>query len=164
MTDRKARIIYTKTDEAPMLATHSFQPIVTAFVKNAGIELETKDISLAARVLAVFPEYLNEEDRVNDDLFELGELVKNPDANIIKLPNISASVPQLKNAIAELQGKGFDIPDFINHPLTEEETEIAFYDEAPPPLPERPAAPTDAAGPENSSDAAPSDNPDAGSD
>ena len=102
MSDNKSKIIYTKTDEAPMLATHSLLPIINAFVKNAGVELETKDISLAARVLSAFPEYLKEEDRVNDALFELGELVKNPEANIIKLPNISASVPQLKATIEEL--------------------------------------------------------------
>ena len=124
MSDNKSKIIYTKTDEAPMLATHSFLPIVTAFVKNAGIELETKDISLAARVLAVFPEYLNEEDRVNDDLSELGDLVKNPEANIIKLPNISASVPQLKATIKELQSKGLNIPDYPELPSSEEEKKI----------------------------------------
>ena len=128
MRDNKSKIIYTKTDEAPMLATHSLLPIVSAFVKNAGVELETKDISLAARVLSVFPEYLKEEDRVNDALSELGELVKNPDANIIKLPNISASVPQLKAAIAELQSKGLNVPDYPEHPSSEEENKIqAIY-------------------------------------
>ena len=124
MSDNKSKIIYTKTDEAPMLATHSFLPIITAFVKNAGIELETKDISLAARVLAVFPEYLNEEDRVNDALSELGDLVKKPEANIIKLPNISASVPQLKATITELQSKGLNVPDYPELPSSDEEKKI----------------------------------------
>ena len=124
MSENKSKIIYTITDEAPMLATHSFLPIVTAFVKNAGIELETKDISLAARVLAVFPEYLNEEDRVNDTLSELGDLVKKPEANIIKLPNISASVPQLKATIKELQSKGLNVPDYPELPNSEEEKKI----------------------------------------
>ena len=124
MSYNKSKIIYTKTDEAPMLATHSLLPIVNAFVKNAGVELETKDISLAARVLSVFPEYLKEEDRVNDALFELGEIVKNPEANIIKLPNISASVPQLKATIAELQSKGLNVPDYPEKPSSEEENKI----------------------------------------
>ena len=124
MSDNKSKIIYTKTDEAPMLATHSLLPIVNAFLKNAGVELETKDISLAARVLSVFPEYLKEEDRVNDALSELGELVKNSEANIIKLPNISASVPQLKATIAELQSKGLDVPDYPENPSSEEENKI----------------------------------------
>ena len=128
MRDNKSKIIYTKTDEAPMLATHSLLPIVSAFVKNAGVELETKDISLAARVLSVFPEYLKEEDRVNDALSELGELVKNPEANIIKLPNISASVPQLKATIEELQSKGLNVPDYPENPSSEEENKIqAIY-------------------------------------
>ena len=100
MSDNKSKIIYTKTDEGSYLwLHHSLLPIVNAFVKNAGVELETKDISLASRVLSVFPEYLKEEDRVNDALSELGELVKNPEINIIKLPNISSSVPQLKATI-----------------------------------------------------------------
>ena len=124
MSDNKSKIIYTKTDEAPMLATHSLLPIINAFVKNAGVELETKDISLAARVLSAFPEYLKEEDRVNDALFELGELVKKPEANIIKLPNISASVPQLKATIEELQSKGLNVPDYPENPSSEEENKI----------------------------------------
>ena len=124
MSDNKSKIIYTKTDEAPMLATHSLLPIINAFVKNAGVELETKDISLAARVLSAFPEYLKEEDRVNDALFELGELVKSPEANIIKLPNISASVPQLKATIEELQSKGLNVPDYPENPSSEEENKI----------------------------------------
>ncbi|MBT6964767.1 MAG: NADP-dependent isocitrate dehydrogenase, partial [Flavobacteriales bacterium] len=106
MSDKRSKIIYTKTDEAPMLATHSLLPIVNAFTAKAGVEVETKDISLAARVLALFPEYLEENQRVNDALAELGELVKKPEANIIKLPNISASVPQLVATIKELQAKG----------------------------------------------------------
>ena len=112
MSNQKSKIIYTKTDEAPFLATHSLLPIVERFAAKAGIEIETKDISLAARVLAVFPEYLNENQRVNDALAELGEMVKTPDANIIKLPNISASVPQLTATIEELQIKGFAIPNY----------------------------------------------------
>ena len=109
---QKATIIYTKTDEAPALATHSFLPIAKAFVKNSNIDMDTKDISLAARILALFPERLNENQKVEDALATLGELVKKPEANIIKLPNISASVPQLKSAIKELQEAGFNIPDF----------------------------------------------------
>ncbi len=124
MSDEKSKIIYTKTDEAPMLATHSFLPIVNAFVKNADVEIETKDISLAARVLALFPEYLEENQRVNDALSELGELVRNPEANIIKLPNISASVPQLVSTIKELQVKGFNIPNYPADAKTDEEKEV----------------------------------------
>jgi len=96
------KIYYTKTDEAPALATQSFLPIVKAFTKPSGIEIETKDISLAGRILAVFPDYLEEGQRQSNDLEELGRMAKDPDANIIKLPNISASVPQLKEAISEL--------------------------------------------------------------
>ncbi len=124
MSDERSKIIYTNTDEAPMLATHSFLPIVNAFVKNADIEIETKDISLAARVLALFPEYLDENQRVNDALSELGELVRNPEANIIKLPNISASVPQLVSTIKELQEKGFNIPTYPADAKTDEEKEV----------------------------------------
>ena len=119
-----SKIIYTKTDEAPMLATHSLLPIVNAFASKAGVEVETKDISLAARVLSIFPEYLKEEQRVNDALAELGGLVKNPEANIIKLPNISASVPQLVAVITELQSKGFDIPSYADNPKTDKDKEI----------------------------------------
>ena len=119
-----SKIIYTKTDEAPMLATHSLLPIVNAFASKAGVEVETKDISLAARVLSIFPEYLKEEQRVNDALSELGGLVKNPEANIIKLPNISASVPQLVAVITELQSKGFDIPSYPDNPKTDKDKEI----------------------------------------
>ncbi|MCB0467880.1 MAG: NADP-dependent isocitrate dehydrogenase [Aequorivita sp.] len=121
---KSSKIIYTKTDEAPALATHSFLPIVQAFTSPANIKLESRDISLAARILAVFPEFLKEEQRVSDDLAELGELAKTPEANIIKLPNISASVPQLNEAIAELQKKGFNIPDYPETATTSQEKEI----------------------------------------
>jgi len=124
MSDKRSKIIYTKTDEAPMLATHSLLPIVNAFTAKAGVEVETKDISLAARVLALFPEYLEENQRVNDALAELGELVKKPEANIIKLPNISASVPQLVSTIKELQAKGFNIPSYPAEAKTDEEKAI----------------------------------------
>ena len=118
------KIIYTKTDEAPMLATHSLLPIVNAFIEQAGVELETKDISLAARVLAIFPEYLSEDQRVEDALAELGKLVKNNQANIIKLPNISASIPQLIATIEELQSKGYNIPSYPESPHNDNEKEI----------------------------------------
>jgi len=119
----KAKIIYTKTDEAPALATHSFLPIVKVFTKAAGIAVETRDISLAGRILATFPEKLTGEQRQSDALAELGELAKTPDANIIKLPNISASVPQLTAAIDELQSQGFDIPDYPEVPKSDAERE-----------------------------------------
>ncbi|RLD25719.1 MAG: NADP-dependent isocitrate dehydrogenase, partial [Bacteroidetes bacterium] len=109
---KTAKIIYTKTDEAPALATHSLLPIVKAFTHPGNIVIETRDISLTGRIKAAFPEFLNEDQRVNDALAELGELVKQPEANIIKLPNISASTPQLISAIAELQAKGFALPDY----------------------------------------------------
>ena len=121
---KSTKIIYTKTDEAPALATHSLLPIVKAFTAPSGIDIETKDISLAGRVLANFSEYLTPEQRVNDALAELGELAKKPEANIIKLPNISASVPQLKATIAELQAKGFAIPDYPEEAETAEEKAI----------------------------------------
>ena len=125
---QKATIIYTKTDEAPALATHSFLPIAKAFVKNSDIQMETKDISLAARILALFPDRLNDNQKVEDALATLGELVKKPEANIIKLPNISASVPQLKAAIKELQSAGFDIPDFPDEIKNEEDKKtLALY-------------------------------------
>ena len=124
-----SKIIYTKTDEAPALATRSFLPIVQAFVNSSGINIETKDISLAARILAVFPDFLNEDQRVPDDLALLGELAKKPEANIIKLPNISASIPQLKDAIKELQDKGFAVPNYPNEPENDAEKDIkARYD------------------------------------
>ncbi|GEQ85821.1 isocitrate dehydrogenase, NADP-dependent [Patiriisocius marinistellae] len=121
---KTAKIIYTKTDEAPFLATHSFLPIIKAFTAPSNIDIETRDISLAARILANFPEYLNEDQRVNDALAELGALAKTPEANIIKLPNISASIPQLVSAIEELQAKGFAIPDFPEEPSNDKEKEI----------------------------------------
>ena len=120
----KSKIIYTKTDEAPLLATHSFLPIVKAFTSTVNVEIETKDISLAARILSAFPEFLKDDQKVNDALAELGVLVKLPEANIIKLPNISASIPQLKSAISELQGKGYGIPSFPDEPKTTEEKDI----------------------------------------
>jgi isocitrate dehydrogenase len=119
-----SKIIYTKTDEAPALATRSLLPIVQAFVKSSGINIETKDISLAARILASFPEFLSDNQKVSDDLSFLAELVKKPEANIIKLPNISASIPQLKDAIKELQSKGFNIPDYPNEAATAAEKDI----------------------------------------
>ena len=124
-----AKIIYTHTDEAPMLATHSFLPIVEAFASTAGVELETRDISLAGRIIATFPDYVTEEQRIGDALAELGDLAKTPEANIIKLPNISASIPQLKAAIAELQAAGYTLPDYPDNPSSDEETDIrARYD------------------------------------
>ena len=119
-----SKILYTKTDEAPALATLSLLPIVEAFTKTAGVSVETTDISVAARILAEFPDYLTEEQRVPDNLAELGKLTQDPNTNIIKLPNISASVQQLKAAIKELQSKGFAIPNFPEDPQTEEEKEI----------------------------------------
>jgi isocitrate dehydrogenase len=119
-----AKIIYTKTDEAPALATQSFLPIVKAFTAPSKIVVETRDISLAARILANFSDFLNPDQRVNDALTELGELAKKPEANIIKLPNISASVPQLNDAIKELQAKGFAIPDYPEDPTTAEDKAI----------------------------------------
>tara|TARA_R110002033_G_scaffold112361_1_gene157694 strand:+ start:3698 stop:5917 length:2220 start_codon:yes stop_codon:yes gene_type:complete len=121
---KTAKIVYTKTDEAPALATRSFLPIVKAFTESSGIVIETKDISLAARILAVFPDFLTDDQKVTDTIAELAELVKKPEANIIKLPNISASVPQLTAAIEELQGKGFKIPDYPEEPKDDTEKEI----------------------------------------
>ncbi|MEU6574791.1 NADP-dependent isocitrate dehydrogenase [Streptomyces sp. NPDC046805] len=127
MTD--STIIYTYTDEAPALATHSFLPVVQAYASQAGVAVETRDISLAGRIIAVFPEYLREDQRIADALSELGELAKTPEANIIKLPNISASIPQLKAAVAELQAKGYALPAYPDDPKTDEEREIrARYD------------------------------------
>ena len=122
-------IIYTKTDEAPALATQSLLPIIQSFASTGGINIETKDISLAARILANFPDYLTEDQKVSDALFELGELAKRPEANIIKLPNISASIPQLKGAISELQALGYKIPNYPDDPETDTEAEVkARYD------------------------------------
>ena len=124
-----AKIIYTHTDEAPLLATYSFLPIIAAYAKTAGVEVETRDISLAGRVIALFPDRLTEEQRLDDALAELGELATKPEANIIKLPNISASIPQLKATIAELQSQGYDLPAYPENPQTDEEREIrARYD------------------------------------
>ena len=119
-----SKILYTKTDEAPALATYSFLPIVKAFTAKAGIEVETRDISLAGRILATFNDFLTEDQRVVDALSELGELAKTPQANIIKLPNISASIPQLKSAIAELQAAGFAVPSYPAEPKNDEEMAI----------------------------------------
>lgn len=119
-----AKLYYTKTDEAPALATLSFLPIVKSFTETADISVETKDISLAGRIAAMFPELLTEEQQVPDDLSILGELAKTPEANIIKLPNISASIPQLKEAIEELQEKGYPLPDYPDEPKTDEEKAI----------------------------------------
>jgi len=124
-----AKIIYTHTDEAPMLATYSLLPIVEAFASTAGVDIETRDISLSGRIISVFGDYLAEDQRIDDALAELGALAKSPDANIIKLPNISASIPQLKAAIAELQGQGFALPDYPDDPSTDEEKNVrARYD------------------------------------
>ena len=119
-----ANIIYTITDEAPALATRSFLPIVKSFITSSGIEIQTKDISLAARILSTFTEFLTDDQQVEDSLAELGKLVIKPEANIIKLPNISASIPQLKAAISELQSKGFEIPNYPDTPKNEEEKSI----------------------------------------
>ncbi|MCB0478671.1 MAG: NADP-dependent isocitrate dehydrogenase [Crocinitomicaceae bacterium] len=121
---QKAKIIYTKTDEAPALATRSFLPIIKAFAEPSGIEFEIKDISLAARILALFPDYLTEDQKTSDDLAELGKMVKTPEASIIKLPNISASIPQLTAAIKELQKDGYAIPDYPADPKDDKEKEI----------------------------------------
>ena len=119
-----SKIIWTKIDEAPALASYSFLPIVQAFTKGTGVEVETRDISLAGRIIATFPERLSEAQRIADNLTQLGELTLKPEANIIKLPNVSASVPQLKEAIKELQGKGYNLPDYPENPQTDEEKEI----------------------------------------
>ncbi|MHA7306097.1 NADP-dependent isocitrate dehydrogenase [Arthrobacter sp. TMN-49] len=124
-----AKIIYTLTDEAPMLATYSLLPIVEAFASTAGVDIETRDISLSGRIISVFGDYLAADQRGADALAELGALAKSPDANIIKLPNISASIPQLKAAVAELQGQGFALPDYPDDPSTDEEKDVrARYD------------------------------------
>lgn len=124
-----AQIIYTRTDEAPLLATYSLKPIVEAFARKAGIDVTTRDISLASRILSQFPDYLEEDQRHSDALAELGDLAKKPEANIIKLPNISASVPQLKATIKELQNQGFALPNYPEEPSTDEERDIrARYD------------------------------------
>src|SRR5665647_1254797 len=122
MTTQK--IIYTLTDEAPRLATYSLLPIVQAFTKAAGVAVETRDISLAGRILANFPENLTASQKIADQLTELGELTLKPEANIIKLPNVSASLPQLKAAIKELQSQGYKVPDYPDDPKTDAEKEI----------------------------------------
>ena len=129
MSNNQSKIFYTKTDEAPALATHSLLSVIKAFTSTAGVEVELKDISLAARILANFPEYLKEDQRVEDSLTLLGQLAKQPEANIIKLPNISASIPQLKAAIIELQNNGYDLPSYPEEPQNDEEIIIkATYD------------------------------------
>ena len=128
-TAATAKIIYTHTDEAPLLATYSFLPIIAAYAAKAGVDVETRDISLAARIISQFPERMTDEQRVSDDLAELGELATKPEANIIKLPNVSASIPQLKAAITELQGQGYDLPDYPENPQSDEDKETrARYD------------------------------------
>ena len=119
-----AKIIYTETDEAPALATHSLLPILQAFTKDTGIELETWDISLSGRIIANFPDNLTEEQKIPDYLRMCGELCLEPSANLVKLPNISASIPQLKSAIAELQAKGYDVPDYPDQPANDAEREV----------------------------------------
>ena len=118
------KIIYTETDEAPALATYSFLPIVQAFTQAAGISVETRDISLAGRIIANFPDNLSDDQKQSDALSELGKLAKSPEANIIKLPNISASIPQLHAAIKELQSLGYDVPNFPEEPANDEEQSI----------------------------------------
>ena len=124
MSTDNSKIIYTITDEAPALATYSLLPIIQAYTASSGINVETRDISLAARILANFPKYLTQEQRVDDALTELGELAKTPEANIIKLPNVSASIPQLEAAIKELQAKGYDLPNYPAEPQNEAEQSI----------------------------------------
>ncbi|MEK6603459.1 MAG: NADP-dependent isocitrate dehydrogenase [Nitrospirota bacterium] len=129
MTTNASKIIYTKVDEAPALATYSFLPIVAAFTKAAGVVVEMRDISLAGRIIAAFPEHLTAQQKQSDDLAELGALAKTPEANIIKLPNVSASIPQLQAAVKELQGQGYKLPDYPENPKTDAEKEIrARYD------------------------------------
>ncbi|MBS43296.1 MAG: isocitrate dehydrogenase (NADP(+)) [Nocardioides sp.] len=129
MAAQQSTIIYTHTDEAPLMATYSFLPIIQAYAAKAGVDVETRDISLSGRIISQFPERLSEEQRLDDHLAELGELATKPEANIIKLPNISASVPQLKAAIKELQSQGYDLPDYPESPSTDEEKDArAKYD------------------------------------
>ena len=127
-----SKILYTLTDEAPALATYSFLPIVQAFAAKAGVAVETRDISLSGRILAAMSDVLPSDQAAHDALAELGALAKTPDANIVKLPNISASIPQLKAAIAELQGLGFDLPNYPVEPANEAEKDLkARYDALP---------------------------------
>src|SRR5215467_8511028 len=115
------KLTWTKTDEAPTLASYALLPILRAYFNGTGVEIETADISLAGRIIANFPECLRDDQKIPDELTRLGELAQTPDANIIKLPNISASIPQLREAIAELRGKGYNIPDYPEEPTTEEQ-------------------------------------------
>ena len=125
----RSKIIYTFTDEAPALATYSLLPIIKAFTASSGISVETRDISLAGRILASFPEYLSAEQQIGDHLAELGQLATTPEANIIKLPNISASIPQLKAAIKELQEHGYKLPEYPEAPANDTEKDVkARYD------------------------------------
>ncbi|HSJ67358.1 MAG TPA: NADP-dependent isocitrate dehydrogenase [Anditalea sp.] len=129
MTSKTPKILYTLTDEAPALATYSLLPIIKAFTGSAGVVVETRDISLSGRIIASFPEFLNDDQKINDDLAELGEIAKTPEANIVKLPNISASIPQLKAAIKELQEQGYALPNYPDEPKNEDEKSIqARYD------------------------------------
>jgi len=129
MATHASKIIYTKVDEAPALATYSFLPMVAAFTKATGVAVELRDISLAGRIIAAFPEYLTAQQQQSDDLAELGALAKTPEANIIKLPNVSASIPQLQAAVKELQSQGYKLPDYPENPKTDAEKEIrARYD------------------------------------
>ena len=121
MSNKQEIINWTKVDEAPALASYSLLPVVKAYTNTAGIDLQIKDISLAGRILANFPDYMDEDQRVADDLAELGKMTHDPNANIIKLPNISASIPQLISAIEELQSKGYNIPDFPEEPKSEDD-------------------------------------------
>ncbi len=118
------KLTWTKTDEAPALASYALLPILRAYFKGTGVEIETADISLAGRIVANFPERLTPDQKIPDELTRLGELAKTPDANIVKLPNISASIPQLRDAIAELQAKGYNIPDYPGAPSTDEERAV----------------------------------------
>ncbi len=124
MAKKTSKIIWTEIDEAPALATYSLLPIVQAFTKGTGVEVETRDISLAGRIIANFPENLKPEQRIPDYLAQLGELAKTPEANIIKLPNVSASLPQLKEAIAELQSHGYNVPNYPENPQNDAEKAI----------------------------------------
>lgn len=129
MSDNKSTIIYTETDEAPALATYSLLPIIKAFTDASDVAVETRDISLAGRVIANFSDYLNTDQRQSDALAELGEMTQDPMANIIKLPNISASLPQIMGVIKELQDQGYALPDYPEEPQTDEERDIkARYD------------------------------------
>src|SRR5258708_19863603 len=118
------KLTWTKTDEAPALASYALLPILRAYLKGTGVEIETANISLAGRIVAAFPECLREDQKLPDELTRLGELAKTPEANIIKLPNISASIPQLRDAIAELHGKAYNIPDYPDAPSTEDDRAV----------------------------------------